>query len=265
MSGRALIPRAPGRAAGVVFLLVLCLLLGACRVELYRDLTESTANELLSALLERGIVAEKVSLGKTGFAVEVDEADQLRALEILRDLGLPKPVYDGLGTVFRKEGMMSSPMEERARFAYALSQEIAASCARLDGVVDARAHVVLGERDVTTGSVTPASAAVMLRYAPEAPINQYLQQIQQMVVQSVPDVAAERVSVLFFPVMGDVTRPERPVLSDIFGIKVLRGSAERARTAGVLIFLAGVAAGCGGLVVFRRVVRGTGQARSGTR
>ncbi|MDR3073250.1 MAG: type III secretion inner membrane ring lipoprotein SctJ, partial [Deltaproteobacteria bacterium] len=238
----------------------LCLLLGACRVELYGNLAESTANELLSALLERGIAAEKVNQGKTGFAVAVDKDDQLRALGLLRDLGLPKPSYDGLGTVFRKESMMSSPLEERARFAYALSQEIAASCARLDGIIDARVHVVLTDRDITTGVVTPASAAVMLRYAPDASVSQYVQQIQKMVVQSVPDVAAERVSVLLFPVMGDVTRPERPALISVLGVTMLKGSAEPAWRAGVLIFLAGLALGGGVIAVLLRF-RNTWQKR----
>ena len=197
------------RHLALVFLLSLCLT--ACgRVELCQNLPESTANELLSALLERGITAEKLSQGKSGFAVTVDKEEQLRALEILRDLGLPKPVHEGLGVVFRKEGMMSSPLEEKARLSYALSQELAASCSRLDGVVSARVHVVLREKDVLTGAVTPASAAVMLRHSPDAPVDRYIPQIRSLVVQAVPDVEADRISILPFPVMGDITRPTPP-------------------------------------------------------
>ena len=191
----------------VLLIVLLCLWLTACQTELYQNLPEQTANELLSALLERGIAAEKVSQGKNGFAVTVDKEEQLRALEILRDLGLPKPAYEGLGVVFRKEGMMSTPLEEKARFSYALSQELSASCARLDGVVSARVHVVLREKDLLTGAVTPASAAVMLRHTPDAPVDRYIPQIRSLVVQAVPDVEPERVSVLTFPVMGDITRP----------------------------------------------------------
>jgi type III secretion protein J len=193
------------RCLALVFLLSLGLV--ACRTEVYQNLAESTANELLSALLERGVAAEKISQGKNGFAVTVDKEDQLRALEILRDLGLPKPDYEGLGVVFRKESMMSSPLEEKARLSYALSQELSASCSRLDGVVNATAHVVLREKDVLTGELTPASAAVMLRHTPDAPVDHYIPQIRSLVVQAVPDVEPERVSILTFPVMGDVTRP----------------------------------------------------------
>ena len=114
------------RHLALVLLLSLCL--AACgRTELYQNLQESTANELLSALLEHGIAAEKENRGKSGFAITVDKEEQLRALSILRDLGLPKATHDGLGVVFRKEGMMSSPLEEKARLSHAISQELAAS------------------------------------------------------------------------------------------------------------------------------------------
>jgi type III secretion protein J len=227
------------RPLSLVFLLAL--VLAACgRTELYQNLSESTANELLGALLERGLAAEKVNQGKSGFAVIVDKEDRLRALTILRDLGLPKPDYEGLGVVFRKEGMMSSPLEEKARFSYAISQELSASCSRLDGVVDARVHVVLREKDILTGSVTPTSAAVMLRHTPDAPVDRYIPQIRNLVLQAVPDVEPERISVLTFPVMGDITRPT---------------SAHAGKPAGAWIFLlfpVGILAGGGGVWFFLR-------------
>jgi type III secretion protein J len=230
-----------GRQLIFIFLLTLCL--AACRTELYQNLPEKTANELLSALLERGLMAEKVNQGKNGFAVTVDKEEQLLALEILRDLGLPKPTYEGLGVVFRKEGMMSSPMEEKARLSYALAQELTASCSRLDGVVDARVHVVLRDKDVLTGAITPASAAVMLRYAPDAPVDHYIAQVRSLVVQAVPNVEAERVSILTFPVLGDLTRPVRPAFSD---------GKDSPLIFPALMFLAGLLAGGSAIWIFLR-------------
>ncbi|MDR2892007.1 MAG: type III secretion inner membrane ring lipoprotein SctJ [Deltaproteobacteria bacterium] len=224
-------------------LLAACLCLAACRTEVYQNLSEDTANELLSALLQRGITAEKVSMGKDGFAVTVEEEDQLRSLEILRDLGLPRPAYEGLGVVFRKEGMMSSPLEERARLSYALSQELAASCSRLDGVVSANVHVVLQEKDVLTGAITPASAAVVIRHTPDAPVDHYIPQIRSVVVQAVPDVTAERVSVQTFPVMGDVTRP--------VAVPASQNTVQR-WLPWLLLFPAGLLAGGGAVWFFLR-------------
>jgi len=229
------------RVRRFALLLLFSLGLLACgRAELYQNLSESTANELLSALLERGLAAEKVNQGKSGFAVTVEKEERLRALAILRDLGLPKPDYEGLGVVFRKEGMMSSPLEEKARFSYAISQELAASCSRLDGVVDARVHVVLREKDILTGTMTPTSAAVMLRHTPDAPVDRYLPQIRSLVLQSVPDVEQERISVLTFPVMGDITRPVSPLAKNKAGLWLF------------LLFPVGFLAGGGGVWFFLR-------------
>jgi type III secretion protein J len=229
--------------AWAVVLLLFCLVSAGCKVNLYQELSEASANEMLSALLTHGITASKTNQGKNGFTVAVEEEQQLYALNILRDLGLPRPNYDSLGTVFRKEGMMSSQAEERARLSYALGQELAASCARLDGVVEARAHVVLSEKDLISGKVTPASAAVMLRYAPDTPVNMYVPQIQKLVVQSIPDVETERVSVLLFPVRSDFTRPVPAASTDFLGVRISAGSEKTLLLFALLIGLGGVLAG----------------------
>jgi type III secretion protein J len=210
---------------------------------LYQGLSEASANEMLGALLAHEIAASKVNQGKNGFAVAVEEEQQLSALNILRDLGLPRPSYESLGTVFRKEGMMSSQTEERARLSYALGQELAASCASLDGVVEARAHVVLSEKDQITGRVTPASAAVLLRYVPDMPVNMYVPQIQKLVAQSIPDVETERISVLLFPVQSEFTRPAPAASTDFLGIRISAGAEKTLLFFALLIGLLGVLAG----------------------
>ena len=58
-----------------------------------------------------------------------------RAVDLLRAQGLPRGRFAGMGEVFRKEGLISSPLEERARYLYALSQELAATLNEIDGVI----------------------------------------------------------------------------------------------------------------------------------
>jgi len=105
-----------------IMLFGVLLLLAACgsRVELFSSASEGEANEVLSVLLDAGIEASKAST-KTGIAVSVDNQDVARALDILRTRGLPRDRFDGMGQIFRKEGLVSSPLEERARYVYALS------------------------------------------------------------------------------------------------------------------------------------------------
>ncbi|MCH3719153.1 EscJ/YscJ/HrcJ family type III secretion inner membrane ring protein, partial [Campylobacter lari] len=117
-------------------MLGLALLLAACgsRVELFSAANESEANEVLSVLLDAGIAAQKATT-KTGVAVSVDGQQVARALDILRARGLPRERFDGMGQIFRKEGLVSSPLEERARYIYALSQELTNTLSQMDGVL----------------------------------------------------------------------------------------------------------------------------------
>lgn len=154
------------------FLLVLslCAALLGCQVEVYRGLTEAQVNTMLSTLLKRGIRAEKTAAGKAGFTLSVDEDQLVQSLEILKENNLPRADYENLGKVFSGQGMISSSSEEQARMAYAISQELSDTFSRIDGVLTARVHVVLGGTDQATDTRTLPSAAVFLRHTPDSPV-----------------------------------------------------------------------------------------------
>ena len=78
----------------------------------------------------------------------------------------PKVARATLGDTFRKEGVISTPLEERARYIYALSQELEATLSNIDGVIVARVHVVLPERVAPGEPVQPASASVFIKHDP---------------------------------------------------------------------------------------------------
>ena len=73
------------RITGVrlVLVLLLCFCLLGCQVEVYKGLTEEQANTMLSTLLRRGIKAEKIAEGKSGYTLAVDETQLVQSLEIL--------------------------------------------------------------------------------------------------------------------------------------------------------------------------------------
>ena len=60
------------------------LLLTSCREDLYSNLSESDANEMLQTLLVRGVDAKKENAGKKGFKITVEKEDLLRSLEIIK-------------------------------------------------------------------------------------------------------------------------------------------------------------------------------------
>ena len=139
-------------------LLLSCFLLG-CQTEVYRGLTEDQVNTMLSTLLRRGIIAEKIATGKTGYTLSVDERQLVQTLEILKENSLPREQYQNLGTVFSGQGMISSASEEQARLAFAISQELSDTFSRIDGVLTARVHIVLGSPEQAGIAAIPPSAA----------------------------------------------------------------------------------------------------------
>ena len=202
------------------FLLVLslCAALLGCQVEVYRGLTEAQVNTMLSTLLKRGIRAEKTAAGKAGFTLSVDEEQLVQSLEILKENNLPRADYENLGKVFSGQGMISSASEEQARMAYAISQELSDTFSRIDGVLTARVHVVLGGTDQATDTRTLPSAAVFLRHTPDSPVVNLVAKIRELTSKAVPDLDYERVSVMLVPVREQVSVPMEPTPKIPYGL-----------------------------------------------
>lgn len=181
---------------------VLSLLLAACgsRVDLLGTMAPEDANEVLAALLKAGIPADK-EVVKEGVHVRVPDDRVGQALQILRDNGLPRERFDGMGQIFKKEGLISSPLEERARYIYALSQELSDTLSKIDGVLYARVHVVLPERGTAGDSGTPATAAVFIKHQDGMSLELLQPQIRRLVTNSIPGLTSERVSIVLVPAM----------------------------------------------------------------
>ena len=209
--------------------LLLLAALTACgsRVTLYAAATEGEANELLSALLDSGIQADK-SATKEGVAVSVDGDQVARALDILRARGLPRERFDGMGQIFRKEGLVSSPLEERARYLYALSQELANTLSQMDGVITARVHVVLPERGGVGEAATPSTAAVFIKHRPGYTLDALQPQIRQLVTHAISGLSEDRVSITLVSAQPGAAddAPARAPLASVLGFQVDGGSAQ---------------------------------------
>lgn len=226
--------------------------LAACgsSVTLYSSASEGEANELLSVLLDAGIHAEKIS-GKEGVAVSVDGSQVARALDILRSQGLPRERFDGMGQIFRKEGLVSSPLEERARYIYALSQELTNTLSQMDGVLAARVHVVLPERGEIGEAATPSTAAVFIKHRVGYSFDALKPQIRQLVTHAIPGLTEDRVSIVLVSAQpGTGAGHEAPVQVSFLGFQVAQASAGGLGVLlGVLVLLVlGLAGGLGYLL-----------------
>ena len=196
----------PFRSLLCLCLLCTALLLAGCKTEIYQKLSEEEANTMLSVLLRHGISAEK-SAAKSGYTIAIDKAHIVQALEILKQNSLPRTEYQNLGQVFSAQGMIPSATEKQARLSFALSQELANTFSRIDGVLTARVHVVLGQTDLATGAVTPASAAVFLRHTPESQATRLIPNIRELTANAVPGLMQDNVSVMLVPVRETVSVP----------------------------------------------------------
>ncbi|MDT7837971.1 type III secretion system inner membrane ring lipoprotein SctJ [Aquabacterium sp. OR-4] len=176
----------------------LSLLLAACGEQtLYARLDERQANDMVAALRLAGVPAQKLAR-EIGFEVLTDEADFPRAVQILKAQGLPREDYDSLGKVFKREGFVSTPVEERARLMHALSQELSHTLTSIDGVLQARVTLVVPERHPLSDKLRPASASVMIKHRPGLQVDALLPKVRALVVNSVEGLPYDSVSVVAF-------------------------------------------------------------------
>ncbi|WP_246312373.1 type III secretion system inner membrane ring lipoprotein SctJ [Pseudaquabacterium terrae] len=174
--------------------LTLALLLSGCTVELYSGLSEQEANEMLAALSAEGIDARKQRGEGSQWAVQVDEARLGAAVAVLRNNGLPQERYTTLGEVFQRQGLVSTPAEERMRYIHAVSQELSQTLRKLDGVVVARVHVVIPANDPLSDKLKPSSASVFIKHRPDTDLRLLVPAVKDMVAHGIEGLAHEQVS-----------------------------------------------------------------------
>ena len=181
------------------FWLPFLFLLAACsqKATIVSNVQESQANEVILKLEEHGIETEKIQ-NKEAVSVSVQKEDMSRAMELLHEWGLPKKLNNNLGSIFKKDGLISSPLEERARYVYALSQELEQSLGKIDGVITARVHVVLPETDRFGTLNQQASASVLIKHRRDVVMSRYITQIKKFVLNSIPGLTLDHISVTTF-------------------------------------------------------------------
>ena len=162
------------------------------------NLEETQANLIVAALLDAGISAHKTAGDEGTWNVDVAESRFAEAANLLDKKGLPRRAYNGVGEVFKKSGMVSSPSEERIRFMDALAQDLARTISGIDGVLDARVHIVLPENDPFARNALPSSAAVAIRSRYDADITDYIPSIKGLVKNAIEGLSFEKISVTVF-------------------------------------------------------------------
>ncbi|GGF05382.1 hypothetical protein GCM10011611_08590 [Aliidongia dinghuensis] len=231
-----------GGAGRLALLLGTLLLLAGCKTELYSHLSEGEANRMLAILLDAGISADRATDAKERtLTISVDKSRFAAAVEILAAHGYPKQKFASPADIFPGDGLVVSPVAERARLLYATSQELSHTVSEIDGVLSARVQVALPESDNLRATAAPPSASVFIRYVQSAPIDPLVPQIKTLVADSVPGLSYDHVSVVLVPAAANGFSPAASATGDAQAAN-WAGSGAFDMSSGILRWLAILAA-----------------------
>jgi type III secretion protein J len=184
----------------LLVLCTICFLLSGCKIQLYGELPEQDANEIMAALLQHGVDASKSPAASgNNWSLEVERSQVVKAMQVLHALGLPHRKFQTFGELFPKDSLISTPTEERVRFIFGLSQELSETLSRIDGVLVARVQIVLPNNDPLADATKPSSAAVFIKYRPGSDVRALIPQIKTLVMHSVEGLNYDAVSVTAVP------------------------------------------------------------------
>jgi type III secretion protein J len=183
--------------------LIILFLLTGCKEDLYSNLTENEAVQMWALLLKNDIGSEKF-VGKDGaFGIRVETDQIAEAVQIFKVCGFPKNEYKDIGSLFKKEGLISSPIEEKARYMHGLSQSLGETISQIEGVVIARVHIVIPEENPFSGSIKPSAASIFIKHRPDSNFSDLKSKIKQLVSKSVEGLQYSRVAVALLPLKGN--------------------------------------------------------------
>jgi len=195
-----------------LLLLVLLVLAGCEDQTLYQGLTEQEANEMAALLQRSGITATKVAGKENLFSVSTDEESFADAVQLLQANGLPRTKFATLGDIFEEQSFVSSSTAQRARYIHGLSQEISHTISSIDGVLLARVHLSVPEKDPLSDEPPESSASVFVKHRRNIDLSPHVGQIKALVVNGLENLPYENVTVALFE-----SSPDQRLVGDSAG------------------------------------------------
>ncbi|EPP34506.1 type III secretion apparatus lipoprotein, YscJ/HrcJ family [Chlamydia ibidis] len=162
------------------------------------------ANEIVVLLVSKGVAAQKqpqVASAAAGGSTEqmwdisVPAAQITEALAILNQAGLPRMKGTSLLDLFAKQGLVPSEMQEKIRYQEGLSEQMASTIRKMDGIVDASVQISF---TTETEENLPLTASVYIKHRGvlDNPNSILASKIKRLVASAVPGLVPENVSVI---------------------------------------------------------------------
>lgn len=174
---------------------VLVLMLSGCKVELYSELSEADANQMLALLLLRNIDASKEIIKGGLVTIKVDKTQFINAVELLRQEGLPGKKIATLEDLFPSGQLVTSPVQEHAKILYLKEQQLEKMLQAMDGVIIAQVSIGEGISQ-NPREVPKPSASVFIKYSPERNLLNRETAIKSLIFNSVPNLLSENISIV---------------------------------------------------------------------
>ena len=160
---------------------------------LYKDLAAEEAAEITEKISEQG-VAYELRNGGTSIYVPKEKVYQLR-LDMAKE-GLPAGEQGGY-KIFDNEKIGISPFVQSVNLKRALQDELAKSIQMIDGVNQARVHIVSSEQTLFTSEAGRTTASVVLRLRPGYRLSSLnIAAITHLVSGSVEGLTSENVTII---------------------------------------------------------------------
>lgn len=224
---------------GIMFSCTSC----ASRSMIAHGLAIREANEVVVLLVSKGISAEKTPVAASNVGggsseqlwdITVPGNQITEALAILNQAGLPRPKGTSLLDLFSKQGLVPSELQEKIRYQEGLSEQLATTIRKMDGIVDANVQVSFSQECDEENVPITASVYVKHKGVLDNPNSIVVSKIKRLVASAVPGLIIENVSVV-----GDraiynnisLTNPwndEAPLVS-IWGITLAQSSVVKFR------------------------------------
>lgn len=193
----------------LLFLCFLIPLLTSCEAEriIVNGLDEKEANEILVFLSTRGIDATKTRAATAGggskevlWNIAVSETKATEAMYLLNLQGLPRRRAQNLLDIFSSSDLVPSDLKEKIKYRAGLSEQIASTIRKFDGVLDSEVNISFPEEDPlnpgqTRGKIT-ASVYVKHSGILDDPNSHLITRIRRLVTASVTGLEYDNVTVI---------------------------------------------------------------------
>lgn len=217
--------------------LLLFSVVGCGQVNLYTNVAEKEANEMMAILDEHNIRSIKQSGDDGLWNVAVDPNSFADAVEILSELGRPREEFVSMEDLFPQNGLVSSPTEQRIRLTYGREQSLAKTISELPNVVSARVHLVLPDITALGKPLQPSSASVVVIHYPNTETENLTLLVKEIVIGGVPELKMDAISVKPVPANDSIYGPNgksrfrydsnSPPFDKVFSVQVAQGSERK--------------------------------------